>query len=533
MTGVPDACENRYKEQFYAKWHRKIVICKKYRKILAVKICGPQVLFVPQHHATGRFSLETSAVCDLQRSLQTVRPAAAKLQTSCKERHAKVDRLVNGLRQSPDLQVRYLEWFLAIAIACSMVIPRLSWLVLLALAGVALAQLIPAINDPRKPKLSRNALLGIAAVGVFLTYALISLFWTGDPTRSAAKLFAIAALYLGALIVVMRVSILPDEATEFLRRGAFFGFAVGLIYYAIEILSGGMLIRQFVSLFGGAPGLVDKMFVEKSTRIANYQLVGFNHNAVSVCLFVWPALVFWSQSKFARHNKLIGLALTAAIVALSLFSSINESAKLALVIGLAVLLIALSHPRITTALLAVTWLASTLLVLPAVEVAYRSELHKNAWVQISGRERIKIWKATYDLYWNHPIFGAGIRAAQNKSDVQPSERTDLPVPANDLRARHYSSHHAHNAFIQIWYELGVIGAVLFTAAGLLIAKALPRQSPATRPYHHALFASVITLIGFSYGFWQTWYQATLLLAIVASVAAGRTNTGTGHQEQST
>jgi O-antigen ligase len=74
--------------------------------------------------------------------------------------------------------------------------------------------------------------------------------------------------------------------------------------------------------------------------------------------------------------------------------------------------------------------------------------------------------------------------------------------------------HPHNAVLQWWMELGAAGAALF--ALLLwrlsrLAAAPAGRDPLFSNAAMTMLASSVLIAAVSYGFWQSWWQATLWL----------------------
>jgi O-antigen ligase len=112
-----------------------------------------------------------------------------------------------------------------------------------------------------------------------------------------------------------------------------------------------------------------------------------------------------------------------------------------------------------------------------------------------------------------PIFGTGIRATRFKSKDLIEKRAAKREPGDStLPAR--LGRHAHNHFLQIWYELGAVGAALFLALGLALLRLIKGLSGPVRPYAHAAFSAACVIAAFGWGLWQTWLLAGYALAIV-------------------
>ena len=81
--------------------------------------------------------------------------------------------------------------------------------------------------------------------------------------------------------------------------------------------------------------------------------------------------------------------------------------------------------------------------------------------------------------------------------------------------------HSHNEFLQTWYELGAVGAILLLAAGCAVILSIGRLSPAVQPFMLAQFAGFFVMAAFSWGMWQSWLMALPGLAALYAAMAGR------------
>jgi hypothetical protein len=70
--------------------------------------------------------------------------------------------------------------------------------------------------------------------------------------------------------------------------------------------------------------------------------------------------------------------------------------------------------------------------------------------------------------------------------------------------RRTTGQHAHNLFLQSWYELGLFGTILVAIAGAAAAlrlRVLPQEAQAYGAAAFTLFAVIAT---FAWGMWQVW-----------------------------
>jgi O-antigen ligase len=122
------------------------------------------------------------------------------------------------------------------------------------------------------------------------------------------------------------------------------------------------------------------------------------------------------------------------------------------------------------------------------------------WLQKSARARIVIWKTVADSVMEAPLLGVGARTGYvlNEQDV---EEDDIPkVPR-----------HAHNMFLQTWYELGAIGAAILLIAGLLCVRAISALPATVYPFALATFAVGAVQFATSWEIWQRWFFTLYIL----------------------
>ena len=110
-----------------------------------------------------------------------------------------------------------------------------------------------------------------------------------------------------------------------------------------------------------------------------------------------------------------------------------------------------------------------------------------------------------------PVFGWGL----NTSRVIPGGGVKLDASESALPL------HPHNGVLQLWLELGAVGALL--GAGLLIRILVRTVAWTGDPVERAA-CTALTLTGFviaclSYGLWQSWWMAALFFAAVFAAGA--------------
>lgn len=307
--------------------------------------------------------------------------------------------------------------------------------------------------------------------------------------QTALKLVLQVVLY-GTF--VMAAASLPQS----LARRALTGFAVGMVAVAALILvegSYGAAIYQRLKLAIGDPIRPD--LAVKNVAQATYILA----------LFCWPAALFLS-SRFAKglSQWMIGtlfIGLVAAAVQMS-----ADAALAGLAVGLvAYSAVAMSGRLAILLLVAATtiyWVATPLLVLLAVD--HGLFLRAQALLGASWDARLNIWSFATFRIMDHPLLGWGLDASRTFGNAIPL--------------------HTHDGALQVWLELGAVGALLMATAWLFLLKAVYDLVEVDRRLAAvaAASASAYLMIGaVSFGVWQEWWLALGALAATVIVALKR------------
>lgn len=364
---------------------------------------------------------------------------------------------------------------------------------LVALAFVVIAHLRArrSLPWPRGPVV-------IAAAGLGL-WAMVSALWAIEPGRAigtGASLAAMALLAGGAATAVRDA----DDATR--RRLALalaIGLVLGLATAALDALTGNA-IRAAV----------------RGLRDVPAALVFGLKPAASVMALLLPLAVALRWPVLPRALLLLGGA--AVLVALP-----GDTAKIAAVIGLLVAAATVLAPRVVPRLLGAS-IAAAILAMPLVVSAIPSLPVER--LPFSALHRMVIWDFTAERIAKRPVLGWGMEASRTVPggrDMPPGEilnRLRVTEPAQ--RAAFAAPHvqvlplHPHNGALQVWLELGAIGALIAAALAWLLGAAAAR-APSPPAAAGALASAAVTAM-LSFGAWQAWWLAAMLLAAVVCVA---------------
>ena len=346
-------------------------------------------------------------------------------------------------------------------------------------------------------------------------WGLASTAWSADRGEAVDKSFLLAALVFvatWATSVMWRVR--PDISRQ-LGKVAVIAFSAGLAYLFVEEISDHRIKRTvFTVLPFALPAIKHISEAPDGVIVSGYIS---NRNMAAMVLALWPMLLIaWLGLR--RQHRAIWIALLAVVAAATLAMSKHETSLIALLLAAIVLGLCIVRPRLGLAAVAVGWIVATMLVVPLASwAAHGARLHEAAWLPNSARHRIVLWAYTAEQVAQRPVHGVGAASTKRIDQMRGPKVDNLPGTKYQWR----SGPHAHNVYLQTWYELGVIGAALLCAAGLALVFSLARLPAAAMPIGAATFTAAATIAAFSWGMWQAWFLSVFAVSAVLTGLAAR------------
>jgi O-antigen ligase len=344
-----------------------------------------------------------------------------------------------------------------------------------------------------------------AAVGAGLAlglWGMLSAAWAIEPGRALTTALSLAGMVLlGAGAATAMAS--SDAPT---RKRVVILLAIGLLL--------GLATAGFDSMSGNAIRAAVRGLREVPATLA----FGLKP-AGSVMALLLPLAVALPWPVSSRITFVVAGA--AMLVALP-----GDTAKIAALLGLmvagAVAIAPRVVPRLVGAGLSVVILAMPLLVaaIPAAPVER---------LPPSAMHRMLIWDFTAARIAERPLLGWGMEASRavpggrGQPAAEALDRMRVADPA--LRRWFAEPHvhilplHPHNGALQIWLELGAVGAAITALLAWFLGVAASR-APSPAAATGALVSASVTAM-LSFGAWQAWWIAAMLLAAVAACALPR------------
>ena len=322
--------------------------------------------------------------------------------------------------------------------------------------------------------------LGLAALA-FLGWCLVSRVWSPFPALWGRVLSEFLPTLIAASILArLAPARLPGWA---LPLGA------GLLAAACLIIVASLALDLAPQVWLGQ-------------RVALFM---FNRPLLTVLLLAGPLAAFLT---LRGHRFAAGVLL--AVAALAILRSISGAAALGLLAGGVMFTVGRLLPRSVALWLAALVLGLAFALAPVEgDILHRlmPEAAHERLTQSSSRARVAIAQSFGAAVAQAPWIGSGYGTALRFAEVPAAQALEP-----EMRAM-LAVGHPHNTFLQIWSELGFVGALLGALVAFLAlraASALPRLLFATAL---GLLGAAVAVMFVEHGAWQGWWTAGLGAAI--------------------
>ena len=353
----------------------------------------------------------------------------------------------------------------------------------------------------------------VLAFAVLCGYLALNSMWSVVPLTGLSRALLLALIVAMGLAVARVLPILADEDADRLQLAIVYAASIAALFLTIETAFDQPIRRFVVScipILQPAPKHMDVA----DGWVTNINLYTLNRNLAFLNLILWPTLLLL-KSRMPQGKAWLAGAVLLILSAIATFHSDHETSMIALPVACLVFVGILLARAVTRSLVIAGWLAATLLVVPAANFAHERGLHRVDWLPESARNRIVLWNVTADRMVESPVFGIGIESTK---PLDQRAAPNAPREPGDTYAQR-TGRHAHNVFMQTWFELGAIGAMLLLVVGLTALRAMMRLPAMDQSFAFASFASTMVLASFSWGVWQPWFMCAFgLWSVILLIA---------------
>ena len=321
--------------------------------------------------------------------------------------------------------------------------------------------------------------MGLYFIAVLALCTLSSL-WSLDAEYALKRCSKVALLFLGGTGFLALAQRFPRDLVPILGK---------LLLGSIAIISA-LVVTEYISYH-----FLYKFFrgIEMETPIPHSVS---NKGCALILLLLWPITLFL---KSLPQTKRAYYALPfIVVIPIAAYFGRQDSALLGILLSLPVFIIFLS-PYKKIALYAVLILGGIITlgapwIFPLLYTHLAPQIPDIAHITAAGR--LEIWGVVANRAQENLIYGHGIEAARHIKDFAFS----------NIYFTKDSILHPHNSIVQIWFEFGIIGILLFIAGmGYLIFYLWRNLKRVPLAAALALLTILTVISAVGYGVWQSWW----------------------------
>lgn len=347
-------------------------------------------------------------------------------------------------------------------------------------------------------------------LALLVTWGCLSYFWSIEPDRTLQRAPRIAATALLGLALLSLAQVLEHSVAKLVRRGLIAGLALTGIALALERLAG----APFAPLLGD----------EDWMHSLSHRLTIYNRSTSILLPLAFLLLGTWPRLRSPWRIAVMAGALSLFVTTPYLEGGTQTAA---LLVGLTVAVVAFLLPRLVPALMSVVFVA-TIMAAPMITPPAADALRAAGVARDSSdsalsslAHRLEIWTFVAERTWDRPLVGWGTEAARS---IPGAKVTTVEGDSASKRV----PHHPHNGILQIWVELGAVGAAL---AAMLAGRIVWRCGTGAlgdgdrrwlSAGHCGAVTTAMAIACSSYGIWQEWWFAALLILSAVAVLLVRT-----------
>lgn len=337
-------------------------------------------------------------------------------------------------------------------------------------------------------------------IGFFL-WAGVSSFWAPDVLQSLTTLGKLSGTVFIGVVLIGSAGILFDRHAHRILWTTFISTVVVSSLLLVDIYSGGVFSLNVLGKGIHAP----------------YGAFWFKPAATLLAIAMWPVAAFMWRIGRRTHAAFVFILGVAVMDAISV-----NTALLATILGLviAVCFLALGRLRAWVAIvvLSVAIFATPIIagsILKPQEIT--SDLSLVSPAQNSIAYRLHIWHFAANAFFEKPITGWGLNSSRHLGSGQVVSDPVRGVIGEAIPL------HPHNSVLQIYLELGVIGAVLVLGLLCRVLLRLGHEGwkPADRIFAVGMFSAILLFYVVSFSTWSSWWNVYICYAVALFEVARR------------
>ena len=333
----------------------------------------------------------------------------------------------------------------------------------------------------------------------------VTSFWAEYPWISFIAGVKVLILFILGLYWCRLVSGLASDVKKSFLNAFIAGLLIGIIFLLVDIWLGNPW----------------QMFWYKTSAKA------FAQGTLIISLAFWPTALWVFRQNYSVFKNFTLLSILALTILYIFFNIDCDTSFIGLLIGIFIFLTTLWLPRLTCRGLRLG-IPFLIICFPFISLhAFKPETipaYNRYIYSASYLDRLYIWNEVAQSITDHPWRGIGLDGTRRHIKTSLPRTWIFEGQDGKIHTRQTMrfATHPHNAILQLWLELGIVGLMggillAFHVLSLIKNSAISSWERATS---NALFINVLVIVWVSLGFWQNWWisgvwmVAGLLLAAV-------------------
>ncbi len=355
----------------------------------------------------------------------------------------------------------------------------------------------------------------LVAGGLGGAYILLSVIWSDDPRSSALTAIIVLVLLACVHSISRCLSLCHTSWLAHMTRALLVALICGLLFLLVEELTNHAIKRALFWPFQALRWRDGGISLDLLHITAAIPPARVKWNMPPLNFLLWPALLICAL-QLGKQTARLPQAIIAAATFWVIVLSDHKSSLPAITLATITFIAAHWNATRTRQVLAVGWVLGFVLIIPLALAGFRAGLHLDErYARMEAR--IILWNYTAEQIARRPLLGVGA-AATRLLDNRNLAEAEAAKPKKFAYARR-TGPHAHNIFLQSWFELGAIGTGILLALGLCVLNGVAASPVATQPYLLATLTTVAVTGSASFGLFEVWFMAAFAMCAIASAMA--------------
>ena len=404
---------------------------------------------------------------------------------------------VSNLSVTSNIPLKALTAFLVVSGGIGVVSPKALVPVLAVFGLVALTILFRSRQYGFMPR------KWILFTGIFLFFATVSTFWSPSPERALYNPAKIALMFVVGFALVASISAIGGDQLNRIKSALAAGVGLGLATIAFGAAYATLTGDALWGSFEGKP------------------LTTLSQGQAYLTVLLWPAAFIVGKKWGPKRASLLIGGTFCLFLPLS-----NGAVLLAILFASAVFGGIMLWGRKALVALAISLVLGVFAAPAAVKVAPDGEAMywKLGGTLPSLVHRVYIWNFAVDKTLESPLYGLGFDASRELSKGEDL----LMLDTYSIWEDEIMPLHPHNGVLQVWLELGLLGATLLSCvlASMLLNgfRGGANEDRSAQALRASSIVAYVIIGSLSYGVWQNWWIAAGLLCAFATTIAATSET---------